>query len=188
MTDHIIKQNTRILMPTEYQKLRAVMNSNYQLICDALLLSGMRPIEFQRMEKSWYRAPRRCVELPKGACLKEKCEYKERTIMLSLPGCDALDAFLNSGVKKPGKVSMRDTLRRYAITSGIGADGITSKMFRKTLASWLVACYEDKYLSIAASMGHDVDTLQKHYLGIAFPMAEIELMKTKYLNEWGLRL
>jgi len=188
MTDHIIKQNTRILMPSEYEKLRAVMNPKYRVLCDAMLMSGLRPVEFERMEKSWYRAPRRCIELPKGACLKEKCEYTERTVMLSLYGCDVIQTYLDSNFKKAGRVSMRDTLRRYAILAGIGEDGITSKMFRKTLVSWLVACFEEKYLSIAASMGHDVDTIQKHYLGIAFPMAEIEMMKNKYLKEWGLRL
>lgn len=188
MSDHIIKQGTRILMPSEYEKLRAVMNQKYQIVCDAMLLTGLRPVEFERMEKSWYRAPRRCLELPIGACLKEKCTYKERTVLLSLPGCDAVDAYLNSDFEKPGKVSMRDTLKRYAITSGIGDDGITGKCFRKTLDSWLVACYESRYPSIAASMGHDIETILTHYLGIAFPMAETELMKTKYLVEWGMRL
>ena len=106
--------------------------------------------------------------------------------MLSLPACDALDKYFESNFSKPKKVSMRDTLRRYAETSGIGSEGITSKMFRKTLVSWLVACFEERYLSIAASMGHDVDTIQKHYLGLAFPAEEKEKMKTKYLVSWGV--
>lgn len=209
--DIILKQGTRILMPTEYEKLRVAMVSRedqnrinellaegniqkvnkiqrYQIISDALLLSGMRPIEFERMERSWYRAPRRCIVLPKGACLKEKCEYTERTILLSLLGCDAIDRYLLSGVHKPGKVAMRDALKRYAIKAGIGEQGITSKMFRKTLVSWLVACFEEKHLSIAASMGHNVETIRRNYLGLAFPSNEIELMKNKYLVEWGKTL
>jgi integrase len=209
--DIITKQNTRVFMPTEYELLRSAMVSEqdqeriteliekgniakanyiqrYQIVCDALLLSGMRPIEFERMERSWYRAPRRCIVLPKGACKKEKCEYTERTIMLSLPGCDAIDRYLNSGIAKMGKVTMRDTLRRYAIRAGIGETGVTSKAFRKTLVSWLLACFEEKQASIAASMGHDIETIRKNYWGLGFPMKEIELMKTKYLVEWGMRL
>jgi integrase len=188
--DHIIKQGTRILTPSEYEALRAIAMKNtprYAYLMDAMLHTGMRPVEFERMERSWYRPARRCIELPKGACLKEKCQYKERTIHLSLPGCDALDNYFNRGIVKPKKVSLRDTLRRYAKEAGIGEDGITSKMFRKTLDSWLIACYEDKYPSIASSMGHDIDTILKHYLGIAFPPGEIDKMKV-YLNEWGRKL
>jgi integrase len=189
MTDHIIKQNTRILMPSEYELLRAEAMKNtprYAILMDAMLQTGLRPIEFERMDRSWYRPARRCLELPRGACLKQKCQYKERTVFLSLPGCDALDAYFELGAPKPKKVSLRDTLRRYADAAGIGADGITSKMFRKTLDSWLVACYEDRYMSIASSMGHDVDTILKYYLGTAFPEKEVEKMRV-YLNEWGKR-
>ncbi|MCK9593699.1 MAG: hypothetical protein M0Q91_16995 [Methanoregula sp.] len=209
--DPIMKNGTRILMPTEYERLRAAMVTEqdlervqelikkgeiykanyiqrYQIVCDGLLFSGMRPIEFKRMERSWYRAPRRCIVLPKGACLKEKCEFTERTVMLSLPGCDAIDRYLNSGLKMMEKVTMRDSLRRYAVKAGIGEEGITGKCFRKSWVSWLVACFEDRRLSITASMGHDEETIRNNYIGLAFPMKEIELMKTKYLVEWGLRL
>lgn len=176
-------------MPSEYERLRAVMIPKYQIVCDALLLTGMRPIEFRRMEKSWYRPARRCIELPKGACLKQKCQYNQRTVLLSLPGCEAMDHYFDTGFKMPEKVSFRDTLRRYAEKSGIGVEGITGKMFRKTLDSWLVACYSQEYQSllIAASMGHDVETIRKHYLGIAFPAGEIDKAKV-YLNEWGKKL
>lgn len=196
MTDIILKQGARILFPSDYELMRAQMPLYYQLICDASLLSGMRPIEMVRFNPSWYRGSRRVIVLPKGACLKEKCEYKERTITLSLAGCDAFDKFTTEKVrfkKKdvpvyeriPKRVAFRDALIRYAKLAGIGTEGITQKMFRKTLVSWLIACYPEKQAYIQASMGHNGDTIVNNYLGLGFPKSEIELMRTKYLNEWG---
>jgi integrase len=129
--------------------------------------------------------------------MKEKCEYKERTINLSLPGCDAFDRMVSEKVKFKGKevpayemipkrVAFRDAMLRYAKLAGIGTEGINPKMFRKTLVSWLIACYPEKQAYIQASMGHNGDTIVNNYLGLGFPKAEIELMRTKYLNEWGM--
>ena len=197
MTDSIIKQNTRILTPSEYEALRSKMDApHYPLICDALLLSGMRPIEFKRFRPEWYMASRRIIKLPKGACLKAKCEYKERSINLSLPGCDAFDKLISTKLKfkgkevfawemTPAKVSFGDTLKRYAIAAGIGDEGICPKMFRKTLVSWLTVCFPEKREYIQASMGHNADTIVNNYIGLGFTREEIEQMRNKYLVEWG---
>ena len=193
VTDAIIKQNTRILTPSEYEALRSKMDAkHYPLICDALLFSGMRPVEFRRFKPDWYKASRRIISLPKGACLKQKCQYDERSISLSLPGCDAFDRLISTKVQHKGKevfawemvpekVSFGDTLKRYATAAGIGTDGITPKMFRKTWVSWLVACLPEKLLYIPSSMGHDYDTIIKNYLGLGFTREEIETMRSKYL-------
>jgi len=196
MTDIILKQGARVLFPTDYIKLHEQMPIYYQIICDASLLSGMRPIELSRFQPSWYRGSRRVIVLPKGACLKDKCEYKERTITLSLAGCDAFDRLVSEKIKFKGKeipayemipkrVAFRDALIRYAKLAGIGTEGITPKMFRKTLVSWLIACYPEKSMYIQASMGHTSDTIVNNYLGLGFPRVEIDLMRNVYLNEWG---
>lgn len=186
MADIIIKQGARILFPSDYQKLWDQMPEYYQRICDAMLLSGMRPIEFERYDPSWYRGSRRVIVLPEGACKKDKCEFKARTITLSLAGCDAFDKLTPEILKKrPHRVAFRDAMRRYATLAGIGTDGISPKMFRKTLVSWLVACYPEKSLYIQASMGHNQDTIVNNYLGLGFTREQIESMRTKYLNEWG---
>jgi len=196
MTDIILKQGARVLFPSDYIKLREQMPIYYQIICDASLLSGMRPIELSRFQPSWYRGSRRVIVLPKGACLKDKCEYKERTITLSLAGCDAFDRLVSEKIKFKGKeipayemipkrVAFRDALIRYAKLAGIGTEGITPKMFRKTLVSWLIACYPEKSMYIQASMGHTSDTIVNNYLGLGFPRVEIDLMRNVYLNEWG---
>jgi len=197
MTDIIIKQKTRILSPTEYELLREQMPEYYKLICDALLLSGMRPVEFERFKPEWYRGSRRVIELPDTACLKERCEFKSRTIKLSLPGCDAIDKLINTQIKHKGKmvsalemrprrVAFRDALIRYADLAKIGTDGITPKMFRKTMVSWLVACLPEQSLHIQASMGHTADTIVKNYLGTVFTRDELTKMRGKYLLDWGV--
>jgi len=212
MTDAIIKQNTRILTPSDYESLRAAMVApHYPVICDAMLLSVMRPVEFKRFQPDWYKASRHTIKLPNGACLKQKCEFKERTINLSMPGCDAFDQLVSAQVKykgkmvsvldlRPEKVSFGDTLKRYAIAAKLseatitkedgtpytGSDaGISPKMFRKTLVSWLVAIYPEKALYIQASMGHSEDTIVQNYLGLGFTREEMEVMRSKYLVGWG---
>jgi integrase len=173
------------------------MPQYYQIISDAALLSGMRPIELSRFEPSWYRGSRRVIVLPEGACLKEKCEYEARTITLSLAGCDAFDKFTSALIKHKGKmipayqklpkrVAFRDALLRYAESAEMSNVGIMPKMFRKTLVSWLVACYPEKQAYIQASMGHNQDTIVKNYLGLGIPKEQIDVIKTRYLNEWGV--
>ena len=196
MSDIILKQGARVLFPEDYEKMREHMPRYYQLICDALLLSGMRPVEMSRFQPSWYRASRRVLELPKDACRKERCLYKTRTIKLSLRGCDAFDLLISEKTKFkrkevfayeriPERVAFRDALKRYATLAGIGSDGITEKMFRKTLVSWLVACYPEKQAYIQASMGHNQDTIVQNYLGIVFTRDQIDAIKSKYLYQWG---
>ena len=172
-------------MPTEYERLRACMSEKYQVYSDVLLMTGLRPIEFWRMDKSWYRAARRCLELPVGACLKQKCQWTQRTVLLSLPACDAVETYLNcTGVERLNENSMRDAYRRYAIKAGLSTTGITTKMFRKTWVSWLVACYPEQSLNIAASMGHSIEVMRTNYLGLSFPRGEIVKMREKYLDGW----
>lgn len=186
----ILVQGARILFPSHWEfLLEAMREDRYKKLCTALLLSGLRPIEADRLQPAWYRGPLRCLVLPDGACLKDRCEYKARTVRLGLPGCDAVDAYIHSpdfGKLLPSRdrVTFRDTLIRYADAAGIGTQGISAKMFRKTCASWLTACFPERQAYIQASMGHCQDTMARHYLGIAFPEVEIEKMR-KYHAEWG---
>ena len=195
-TDIILKQGARILFPSDYQKLREQMPRYYQLICDAFLLSGMRPVEMMRFQPSWYRASRRVLQLPAEACLKERCKFKERQIKLSLAGCDAFDKLVTEKTKFKGRevfayeripkrAAFQYALKRYAVLAGIGAEGMNPKMFRKTLVSWLVACYPEKTLYIQSSMGHDADTIVHNYMGMVFTREQMDEMRMKYLNEWG---
>lgn len=187
--DIILIQNTRVLMPSEYIKLRKAIaagddnNQKYPVLLDFLLHTGMRLVEAQSTTPDMYRASRRVIA--GVSCAKVKCKASQRTVMLSLPGCDAVEAWLKSGYAIPNRAAMHVTLKRYAELSGIGPDGVTAKMFRKTLASWLMACYPEMEMYISASMGHSRATLQKHYLGHGFPRAEVDLAR-EMLQGWGV--
>jgi integrase len=86
----------------------------------------------------------------------------------------------------PKRVAFRDALKRYATLAGITDEGICPKMFRKTLVSWLIACYPEKQAYIQSSMGHDGETIVNNYLGLGFAREQLETIKTKYLNLWGV--
>src|SRR5512138_1856859 len=106
-TDVILRENTRILMPCQYEAMRQVMIGpdskrvldeavaehnwkkadriqRYQILCDAMMMTGLRYVEFGHMERSWYYGPRRVLQVPKGAHGKQRSLFQERTVMLSL--------------------------------------------------------------------------------------------------------
>lgn len=185
MTQPIIRQHTRILIPKEYQKFRTELNAIYKVIADVLLQTGMRVEEFWEFleHPGWYRAARRCIDLPKGSIKKVKALHTERTVLLTLEGCDAVETLLALKPDHVTRTSMRDAFRRAAGKS-IGVEGISPKMFRKSLISWLVAVYPEKHLYIAASAGHSQEIMRVHYLGIAFERGDIEDMRL-FLKGWG---
>jgi len=191
-TDIMIRQKTRIMKPSEYKLLRNEMNPRHQLILDGLLYTGMRVEEFWRFMNNpeWFKPARRVIDLPKGSILKVKAKQKERTVMLSFRGTQAIERLVE-GIKKGEvkaitRIAFNRALHRGAEKAGIGKTGITSKMMRKTLISWLMATLEDQkaHLLIAVSSGHDLNTLATHYLGLGFPRNEMDAMK-EHIVGWG---
>lgn len=207
--DIITVNGIRVLRPSEWEKLRNAMLTDdqrqmvadalaagnisranhiqrYQIVCDALLLTGMRIVELKAMKREWFRPARRVVVIPKSAIKKKKCLFTERTVMLSLPGCDAVERYLGANLPWiANKAGFRTSLIRYAQKAMISHVGITTKMFRKTCVSWLVACYPERELYISSSMGHDIPTMRKHYLSFGWERSEVEKMR-EYLKEWGM--
>lgn len=185
MTCQIVKQNTCILTPKVYLLLREQLNPNYKTICDALLHTGMRVEEFWEFIKhpEWYKPSRRCIDLPKTA-IRKRSLIKERSVILTSNGCEVIENVLKLNLKKVSRVAMNEAISRAAIKADIGDEYICPKMFRKTLISWLVKCYPDKQLWIAASSGHTLETLLKHYLGIGFAAEDVDDMR-KFLKGWN---
>jgi hypothetical protein len=182
--DYIIKQNTRILRPSEYQAFREHLNPVYQILADVALNTGMRWVELWAFIKhpEWYRASRRCIEL--SAPAKEKCLWRERTVHLTPTGCHAVEMLIGLKLKK--SVNRKNVLMafRLAASKSIGVTAITPKMFRKTLVSWLIKTMPERSLEISASMGHTQEVMRIHYLGIAFERKDVEEMRS-YLKGWG---
>ena len=184
--DYIIKQNTRILRPSEYRAFREQLNPVHRVLCDVALNTGMRWVEIWQFVKhpEWYRASRRCIELPLGSIKKVRCLHKERTVHLTANGCEAVETLIGLKLKKPVERSNFHVALCLAASKSIGKDGISPKMFRKTLVSWLIKCMPEKALEISASMGHNLETMRVHYLGIAFERKDVEEMR-EYLKGWG---
>ena len=184
--DYIIKQKTRILKPSEYRSLREQLNPVHQVICDVLLNTGMRGEELWAFVKhpEWYRASRRCIELPLGSIKKIRCLHKERTVQLTQKGCECVETLIKLKLKRPVARSNFHLSLRLAASRSIGEAGITPKMFRKTLVSWLIKTTPEKAFEISASMGHDLNTMRQHYVGIAFERNDVEEMR-EFLKGWG---
>jgi len=185
----IVRQNTRILTPAQYFRLRENLDQNigYQLITDALLHTGLRVVEFWSLldHPEWYHASSRLVDLPaEGSTKKEKTERTERTVRLSIPGCKALELAFACKISFRHRSAMGRALKLAADKAGLGRKGIVPKMFRKMLASYLVEVRKDLNidgLEITANMGHDEKTLVKHYFGLGFTVQDhndiLELLK-----------
>lgn len=188
MANTIIRQGTKILTPREYRLLRENLNAKYRIICDVLLNTGMRVEEFWDLKDhpAWFDPARRCIDLPKGAIKKKKSSYQERTIMLTPEGCDALKTLfsMNGSIRYTSRVNMGAALKRAASAARIGEQGIVPKSFRKMAVSWLIAVYPEKAFQISASIGHELETMRKHYANLGFQQRDVEDMKD-FWKGWG---
>lgn len=188
MDKAIVKNDTRILTPFEYEKMRGHLNPVYQAICDVLLHTGLRMPEFWELVRhpEWYDAKRRCIDLPGKAVKKAKTVYGARTVHLTVDGCGAIEHLLRINPKWVSRQSMIGVLELAATRAGIPETdkGIMPKMFRKTIISWLMKCYPEKMFVIAGSSGHTLDVMQRHYASLSFAKQDIEDMR-KFLKGWG---
>jgi integrase len=187
----IIKQDTRVLTPNEYSKLKEKLSPEYICICDVLLHTGMRMPEFIKFSQhpEWYDARRRCIDLPTNAIRKKKTIYKTRQVTLTLDGCYAVDHFfkmLKDNMNIPTRQAMLGTLRRAAIEAKLpeGDKGICPKMYRKSLVSWLMKAMPEKMFEIAANMGHTLVVMQTNYTNLSFAREDLEDIR-KFLKGWG---
>ena len=80
----IIKAGVRILRPTEYEAISGEMPEYARILFNGLLFSGMRYVEAQGLQENskWFDGSN-FINLPKEASLKQKSEFRERTITLN---------------------------------------------------------------------------------------------------------
>jgi len=187
----IVKQDTRVLTPNEYYKLKERLSPHYICICDVLLHTGMRMPELIKfsLHPEWYDVRRRCIELPTAAIRKKKTVYKTRQINLTLDGCIAVDHFfkmLKDNMQIPSRQAMLGVLCRAAVEANLpeGDKGICPKMFRKTLVSWLMKAMPERMFEIAANMGHTLVVMQTNYTNLSFAREDLDAIR-KFLKGWG---
>lgn len=176
------------MIPSQISLIRNELLTNYQIILDAMLNTGVRVVEFWNLVDNphWYNSSARVVDLPIEGSTKKADAPKYRTIRLTAAGCKALDVLFSTDIKYRERDAMRAALLRAAIRAGLESRGIMPKMFRKCLASYLVECRKDlgiDTLEICANMGHDEKTLRKNYYGIFTPSDHPEIFE--FVKGWN---
>ena len=183
---HHYVNEIRILSPSEYRKLRAVIpKDRHKTMLDVLLITGMRYVEVQRLwlHREWYLDKENMIHLPEEAQKKVKRTQLERTItpLPAMFGYILKDFFENQ--KPPAEGNWNINLRNWAIKAGIHPYGLSAKTTRKTLESW---CVKAGVLesSVCLRAGHDSITSMKHYQGLAFNDEETKDIQ-KQLTAWN---
>lgn len=177
----ILKGGVRILRPCEYELLRrgAEKLAN-QVRLDALLLTGLRYVEAQRLREhpEWFDG--KFIHLPEYAQLKAKRRQRERWVRLNPQGQQILPFFFK-GPPLPSWKAWSEALRRWAARANLDPAGLGPKTTRKTWESWLVAAYPERITEIFLSQGHTELTSLKHYLNL--PFTEVDRLE---MRKWTL--
>jgi len=175
------KQLIAILKPFEAKKLIDVIPKyEHQIQVKALLYSGMRYVEAQRLQENpkWFNDG--FININSG---KPKAQMKQRYVHLTPQGREVISSFINLKIKLPTYVTFRENLLRWGKKANIDTVGLCPKSFRKTWESWLVWYYPEKQLSIMQSQGHDSTTSIQHYLNLAFKEEDRIYMK-EFVDGW----
>jgi hypothetical protein len=97
MPKPILKSGVRILRPAEYEQLREGAGKlEHQTRSDALLLTGLRYVEAQRLQTNPKWADGRFIHLPASAQRKVLRTQKERWVRLSSKGASLLPYFFKT--------------------------------------------------------------------------------------------
>lgn len=197
LPEPILKQDTRVLYPSEYRAIRSNLSFRNQLRLDGLLFSGMRGVEFERFleHPDWYKPSRRAIDLPKGSVLKRKAKQAERTVLLSNAGVQAIETLISYRRQNPDDlqpISRQAWTETLSLAAGkavkegrlASIEGVAPKMTRKTWASWLLATHSHREGSVSLSLGHDIRTMLRHYAGLGWPPQAIQEIKS-YTAGWG---
>jgi len=91
----ILKQDTRILKPSEFQSLlEAIDSPNHRTLIQFMFHTGIRYETAKRYHKNPNWLMDNAIYLPKGSMLKEKARQRERHILLSYRGREVARDFL----------------------------------------------------------------------------------------------
>jgi len=175
----------RILKPEEVSKLiKAIPKSEYKVMFKALLYSGCRYAELQRLKE---RPQDFDGDFIKVANMKSKAKVTQgikRWVRLNPVGKEIIANYLELDKSLPHLLTWRENLRRWAVKAGIGEEGVCPKMTRKTWESWLTFFYEEKQITaITLSQGHTTTVSLTYYLGMPFT-AEDKIKMEQYVGGW----
>jgi integrase len=181
------KRNVGVLSPKEFALIFDHLNTEYKIRVNFLLHTHMR-IEEARYVTSHpdcYRKDHGTIFLPKVEGLgKKRCTIANRPVILSTPGLEAVDKYFESKVGLSTYQAMEGVLKRAARDADFDSRYFTTKMLRKTMVSWLMACFPERQMQIAVSAGHNYATMRGHYLTYGWRKEDVADMRV-YVNSWG---
>ncbi len=175
MKKPILKEDVRILRPSEYDQLRdAIPKMHHQIFLDTLLYSGMRYIEVQRFQDhpEWYEKETRTIHIPKEGGKKKKRTMKDRYVHLNQSGSNTVSLFFKLDQDLPARATWYQDLQRWGEYTRMDTNGLCAKMTRKTWESWLLTAYPKATIQVCMSMGHTKLTAMEHYLNLPFTDSE----------------
>ncbi len=170
------KRQSRILRPFEFESIRTLAKPYQQLWLDALLTTGMRYEELALFQKNPQWFDKTFIHLPVEANRKHKA-LKQRSVRLSRWGQTIIPLFLTNSRPIPNRAGIRADLLGWAKSAGIGIEGISAKMFRKTWESWITIKYPTiNPKIILLSQGHNDFVSLNYYLSVPFTEEDKALM------------
>lgn len=174
----------RIFRPREFDLfIRGCKRVDYQTILEALLFTGCRYVELQRVQKNpdWFDGE--FLHLPFDAVRKDKRTQYERWVRLNQQGRTTIKYFLRIKKPMPTYQSWSMNMKRWARNVGMEQQWLSSKCTRKTWESWLIFYFPQQLPSIALSQGHTQLTSLRYYANLPFSDDDRNLMK-KYVEGW----
>lgn len=114
---------------------------------------------------------------------KVKVKEHKRYIRLSSKAKNIIPYFFNVDKRLPSMQAWDKKLKGYARLAGIGDEGISSRMMRKTYESWLMFYYPNQTMMILQSQGHLLATALEHYINTPFNEEDKRLMK-EWVEGW----
>lgn len=177
----IIIQKTRVLRPSEFEKVVLLFKAKDIVVINALMFSGMRYEELVRLHSNSRNFDDKSGFIHLSS-KKRKAKQKERFVRLNTLGIQAMRLFLDLEVC-PSCHTFWVTMKRNLKRADFDTIGISPKSFRKSWESWLCAKYKANFLEIVLSQGHTSLTAIQHYLGTSFTKDDIEAMD-KYTSGW----
>jgi len=176
-----------VLSPAEKNLIYKELNNVYKCRANFLLHTAVRIAEGYYLSKhqECYRQENHAIFIPQVKGMgKDRCTLKRRTVLLSQRGVDAVELFYEEKVHLPTYQSMEPVFKRAAVDAGFDKNYITTKMFRKTMISWLMACFPERLMSISLSAGHTPQTMHGHYMQQGWRKEDVRDMRDE-LRGWG---
>jgi integrase len=187
------KRCVAVLTPKEKNQILDRLNDEYRIRANFLLETHVRIAEAYYLNKhpECYRKANGAIFLPNVEEIgKVRCTIKNRAIILSRSGIAAVDKFFEKDEKTKKSVglvtyqSMEEVFKRAARDADFDTKYITTKMFRKTMISWLMACFPERQSQVQHSAGHNYATMQGHYVTYGWRKDDIKDMRDETAG-WG---